>query len=62
MDFSKLDQTDKLAVYGAIASIVGPVLASLGFGFGVGWLTLILALAMLAIVFLPQLSPQTSLP
>jgi hypothetical protein len=62
MDFSKLDQTDKLAVYGAIASIVGPVLASLGFGFGVGWLTLILAVAMLAIVFLPQMSPQTNLP
>jgi hypothetical protein len=62
MDFSKLGQNEKLAVYGAIASIVGPILASMGFGFGVGGLTLILALAMLAIVFLPQLSPQTTLP
>ncbi|HVM24402.1 MAG TPA: hypothetical protein VM253_03285 [Candidatus Limnocylindrales bacterium] len=62
MDFSKLTQNEKLAVYGAIASIVGPVLASMGFGFGVGWLTLLLAVAMLAIVFLPQLSPQTTLP
>jgi hypothetical protein len=62
MDFSKLTQNDKLAVYGAIASIVGPVLASMGFGFGVGWLTLLLAIAMLAIVFLPQFSPQTTLP
>jgi hypothetical protein len=62
MDFSKLTQNEKLAVYGAIASIVGPILASMGFGFGVGWLTLLLAIAMLAIVFLPQLSPQTTLP
>ena len=62
MDFSKLGQNEKLAVYGAIASIVGPVLSSMGFGFGVGWLTLLLAIAMLAIVFLPQLSPQTTLP
>jgi hypothetical protein len=62
MDFSKLGQNEKLAVYGAIASIVGPVLSSMGFGFGVGWLTLILAIAMLAIVFLPQFSPQATLP
>jgi hypothetical protein len=62
MDFSKLNQNEKLATYGAIASVVGPVLASVGFGFGAGFLTLILALAMLAIVFLPQLSPQTTLP
>lgn len=62
MDFSKLDQNEKLAVYGAVASVVGPIIATAGFGFGVGWLTLILALAMLAVVFLPQLSPQTTLP
>lgn len=62
MDFSKLSGNDKLAVYGAGASIVGPLLSSFGFGFGAGGLTLILAIAMLAIVFLPQLSPQTVLP
>ena len=62
MDISKLGQNEKLAVYGAIASIVGPVLSSMGFGFGAGWLTLLLAIAMLAIVFLPQFSPQTTLP
>ncbi|MDQ2690072.1 MAG: hypothetical protein M3Y29_07350, partial [Chloroflexota bacterium] len=62
MDFSKLDQTEKLAVYGAAASIIGPLLASAGFGFGVGWFTLLLALAMLAIVFMPQFSPRTNLP
>lgn len=63
MDFSKLGQNEKLAAYGAIAAIVGAVLAAAGtFGFGVGWLGLLLALAMLAVVFLPQLSPQTTLP
>lgn len=63
MDFSRLSGNEKLAAYGAIATIVGAVLAAAGsFGFGIGWLGLILALAMLAIVFLPQLSPQTTLP
>jgi hypothetical protein len=62
MDFGKLNSNEKLAVFGAIASVIGPILATVGFGFGVGWLTLILALAMLAIVFMPQLSPQTQLP
>ena len=62
MDFGKLNSNEKLAVYGAIASVVGPLLASFGFGFGAGFLTLLLALAMLAIVFMPQWSPQTQLP
>ncbi|HEY8171384.1 MAG TPA: hypothetical protein VIH24_09865 [Candidatus Limnocylindria bacterium] len=62
MDFGKLGQNEKLAAIGAIAAIVGPVLASAGFGFGAGGLTLLLAIAMLAIVLLPQFSPQTQLP
>ncbi len=62
MEWSRLTSNEKLAVYGAIASVVGPVFASMGFGFGVGWITLLLALAMLAVVFLPQLSPRTELP
>ncbi|HEX2766901.1 MAG TPA: hypothetical protein VHR55_09740 [Candidatus Limnocylindria bacterium] len=62
MDLSKLNQNEKWAVYGAIASVVGPILAAAGFGFGVGIFTLLLALAMLAIVFMPQWSPQTTLP
>jgi hypothetical protein len=62
MDFSKLNGNEKLAVYGAVASIVGPILASFGFGFGVGWLTLLLALGMLFIVFQPQIAPSTNLP
>lgn len=62
MDFSKLNGNEKLAVYGAIASVVGPILSSFGFGFGLGWLTLLLALGMLFIVFQPQIAPQTTLP
>lgn len=62
MDLSKLNGNEKLAVYGAVASVVGPILSSLGFGFGAGFLTLLLALAMLFIVFQPQIAPATSLP
>lgn len=62
MDFGRLSANEKLAAYGAIASVVGPILATIGFGFGVGILTLLLAIAMLAIVFMPQWSPQTQLP
>ena len=62
MDLSKLNQNEKLAVYGAVASVIGPILATAGFGFGAGFFTLLLAIAMLVIVFLPQWSPQTNLP
>jgi hypothetical protein len=60
MDFSKLDQNEKLAVYGAAAGVVGMVIAS--FLTGIGWLTLLAGLAMLVIIFLPQSSPTTNLP
>lgn len=37
MDISKLNGNEKLAAYGAIAAIVGAVLAAAGsFGFGIG--------------------------
>ena len=58
MDFSKLSSNDKLAVYGAVAAIVG---AFLGFGGGASW-GLITGIAMLVIIFLPQFSPSTKLP
>jgi hypothetical protein len=58
MDFSKLNANEKLATYGAVASIVGAVL-SLAYGGGFGALSGIL---MLVIVFLPQISPTTKLP
>lgn len=63
MDFSKLSQNEKLATYGAIVSIIGAIVAAVSFGIAGGlWLTVILAIIMLVIVFLPQWSPQTSLP
>jgi hypothetical protein len=64
MDFSRLGANERLAAYGAIASIVGGILTIFGYAGGAGglWLTFLLAIAMLAIVFMPQWSPQTTLP
>jgi hypothetical protein len=62
MDFKRLSSHEKLAVYGAIASIVGPLLSTIGFGISVGWFTLLLGVGMLVIIVLPQRSPQTQLP
>jgi len=58
MDFSKLSSNDKLAVYGAVAAIIGAFL-SFGGGGSFGVLT---GIAMLVIIFLPQFSPATTLP
>jgi hypothetical protein len=58
MDFSKLSSNEKLAAIGAVAAIVG---ALLSFGGG-GTFTLLTGVAMLVIVFLPQFSPNTTLP
>jgi hypothetical protein len=64
MDLSKLSASEKLAVYGAIATVIGGVVAAASYPrhWGVTWLAAILGLAMLAVVFLPQLSPDTKLP
>ncbi|HEY7526361.1 MAG TPA: hypothetical protein VIA82_05980 [Candidatus Limnocylindria bacterium] len=64
MDFSKLNSNEKLAVYGAGAAILGAIVAQIGSFYGAGglWLSLLLAIAMLAVVFLPQWSPSTNLP
>jgi len=59
MDFSKLGQNEKLAVYGAVAVIVGGVI---GYAYGFAILAILAAVAMLAVVFLPQLSAGTALP
>ncbi len=58
MDFSKLSSNEKLAVYGAVAAIIG---AFLSFGGG-GSFGILTGLAMLVIIFLPQFSPSTKLP
>jgi hypothetical protein len=59
MDFSKLGQNEKLAVYGSAALIIGGVI---GYSYGLTALGMLAAVAMLAIVFLPQVSPGTTLP
>ena len=59
MDFAKLGQNEKLALYGSLALIVGGIV---GYTYGIGGLGILAALAMLLIIFLPQLSPGTSLP
>jgi hypothetical protein len=58
MDFSKLSANDRLAAIGAVLAIVG---ALMSFGGG-GTFTLLTGVAMLIIVFLPQFSPNTTLP
>lgn len=57
MDFGKLSSNEKLAVYGAVATIIGSI-----FGGGFFWLALLAAIGMLLVVFLPQMSPATNLP
>lgn len=59
MDFSKLDQNEKLAAGGAVAVIIGGLV-----GYSYGWtiLAILAAFAVLAVIFLPQLSPGTNLP
>ncbi|HSJ00487.1 MAG TPA: hypothetical protein VLA59_08885 [Patescibacteria group bacterium] len=59
MDFSKLGQNEKLAVYGAAALIIGGIL---GYSYGLTALGILAAIAMLAVVFLPQLTPGVALP
>jgi hypothetical protein len=59
MDFSKLSQNDKLAAYGSAAVLVGGLV---GYSYGLTVLAVLAAIAMLALVFLPQLSPSTNLP
>jgi len=59
MDFSKLSQNEKLATYGAIAVVIGGLI---GYSYGLTVLAVLAAVAALAVIFLPQLSPSTSLP
>jgi hypothetical protein len=60
VDFNKLTANEKLAVYGSAAVIIAGIVG-LGVG-GIGLLAVLAAVGMLAIVFLPQFSPNTNLP
>lgn len=59
MDFSKLGQNEKLAVYGSAALLVG---GAVGYSYGLTALGMLAAIAMLAVVFLPQFSSGIALP
>lgn len=60
MNWNNLSQNEKLAVYGSVALIIGAAIG--GAASALGWLALLAALGMLAVIFLPQFSPQTKLP
>ena len=59
MDFSKLDQNEKLAVYGSVAVVLAGLISTYG---GLMWLAILAAIGMLVVVFLPQFSAGTALP
>src|SRR5918999_3685846 len=59
MDFSKLDQNEKLATYGSVAVVIAGLISSWG---GLLFLSILAAIGMLVVVFLPQFSPSTTLP
>ena len=62
--FSKLSASDRMAAIAAIAMVAGGVVAASTYPghWGVVWLGVLLGVGMLAIVFLPQMSPNTKLP
>jgi hypothetical protein len=62
--FSKLSSSDRMAAFAAIAIVVGGAVAASTYPghWGVVWLGVLLGLGMLAILFLPELSPNTKLP
>ena len=64
MNLSKLSASEKLAVYGAVATVIGGAVAASSYPghWGIAWLGAILGVAMLVIIFLPQMSPTTKLP
>jgi hypothetical protein len=59
MNFAKLSQNEKLGVYGAVAVVVGGLV---GYSYGLTVLAVLAAVALLIVLFLPQMSPNTSLP
>ena len=59
MDFSKLDQNERMATFGAIAVLLAGLISAWG---GLLFLAILAAIGMLVVVFLPQFSPQTTLP
>jgi hypothetical protein len=59
MDLSKLDQSEKLALYAAIVVFLAGLISNWG---GLLFLSILAALGVAIVLFLPQMSPGTSLP
>ena len=59
MDFSRLDQNERMAALGAVAVLLAGLISNWG---GLLLLAILAAIAMLVVVFLPQFSAQTALP
>ncbi len=59
MDLSKLSMNERNAAYGAIVVVIAGIVSNWG---GLMWLAVLLAVGVLVVLFLPQLSPGTSLP
>ena len=63
MDFSKLDQNEKTAAIAAGALVIGGLVAAAAYPtYSMAWLAVIAALAMLFVVFQPQIAAGVSLP
>ena len=59
MNFSQLSANEKLATYGAVALVILGIVSNWG---GLMWVAVLAGIGALAVIFLPQLSPTTSLP
>jgi len=59
MDLSKLSQNEKLAVYSSAAVVIAGLISNWG---GLLFFSILAAVGVLLVVFLPQFSPKTSLP
>lgn len=59
MDFSKLDQNERLGAIGAAVVVIAGLISTYG---GLMWLAILAAIGMLVVVLLPQASPGTTLP
>jgi hypothetical protein len=59
MDFSKLSANEKMATYSAVVLVIAGIISNWG---GLLWLSILAGLAALVVIFLPQMSPTTTLP
>jgi len=64
MNFSNLSASERMAAGGAGATLVGAAVAASTYPghWSITWFGAILAIAMLVVILLPQLSPSTKLP